>query len=146
VANAGSNNLSAYSVDSTTGVLSIITNLGPPVTNFFSTGITPQQVTIDPTGKFALVANAGSSGVSVYAIDQSTGRLAEVAGSPFASGTQPRRASVDPTARFVFVPNAGSNDVSVYQFNSTTGFLTPVAGSPFAAGLGPQFVTTVGTF
>jgi 6-phosphogluconolactonase (cycloisomerase 2 family) len=146
VANAGSSNISAYSVNSVTGVLSTIPNPGPPVSNFFSAGISPQQVTIDPTGKFALVANAGSSNVSVYAIDQAIGSLTQVAGSPFATGTQPHRVTVDPTATFVIVPNVGSNDVSVYQFNSTTGFLTPVAGSPFAAGVGPEFVATVGTF
>jgi 6-phosphogluconolactonase (cycloisomerase 2 family) len=146
VTNAGSSNISAYSVNTNTGVLSTIPNPGPPVSNFFSAGTTPRQVTIDPTGKFALVANAGSSSVSVYAIDQAIGSLTQVAGSPFATGgAQPQRVTVDPTATFVFVPNVGSNDVSVYQFNSTTGFLTPVAGSPFAAGVGPQFVTIVGT-
>lgn len=103
-------------------------------------------MTIDPTGTFAFVANAGSSNVSVYVIDQVTGRLTQVAGSPFAAGTQPQRVTVDPTGKFAFVPNAGSNNISVYQFNSTTGFLTPVPGSPFAAGTGPQFVKTAGTF
>jgi 6-phosphogluconolactonase (cycloisomerase 2 family) len=146
VANAGSSNLSAYSVIAGTGVLSIITNPGPPVTNFFGAGTSPQQVTIDPTGKFALVANSGSDDVSVYAIDQTTGELAEVAGSPFLAGDLPRRATVDPTGKFVFVPNTVSNNVSVYRLNSTTGFLTPVTGSPFPAGTGPQFVTTAGTF
>jgi len=146
VANAGSNNLSAYFVDALTGELSVITNPGQPVTNFFGAGSTPQQVTIDPSGKFALVANAGSINVSVYEINQTNGTLVEVTGSPFPSGGLSQRVTVDPTGKFVFVPNAGTNDVSVYQLNSTTGDLTPVAGSPFAAGTGPKFVTTAGTF
>ena len=95
---------------------------------------------------FTFVANAGSSNVSVYAIDQITGGLTQVAGSPFSSGTQPQRVKIDPAGKFVFVPNAGSDNISVYQLNAGTGFLTPVAGSPFATGPGPQFVTTAGTF
>jgi 6-phosphogluconolactonase (cycloisomerase 2 family) len=146
VANAGSGNLSAYSVNAGTGEFTIITNLGSLTPNFFDTGTTPQQVTIDPSGKFAIVANSGSDDVSVYEINQSTGELAQVSGSPFAAGTSPQRVTVDPTGKFVFVPNSGSGDVSVYQLSPTTGFLTPVAGSPFPAGTGPQFATTAGTF
>jgi 6-phosphogluconolactonase (cycloisomerase 2 family) len=148
VANAGSHNISAYSVNASTGVLTRITNPDPlaPDPNFFSAGTSPQRVTIDPTGRFAFVANSGSSNVSVYVIEQITGELTQVAGSPFAAGTQPQRVTADPTGKFVFVPNAGSNNVSAYRLNATTGFLTPVTGSPFAAGTGPRFVTTAGTF
>jgi 6-phosphogluconolactonase len=148
VANAVSGNLSAYRVDPGTGLLNPILNPDPgaPDNRFFGAGSTPQQVTIDPSGKFALVANAVSINVSVYEINQTDGTLVEVTGSPFPSGGGSQRVTVDPTGKFVFVPNAGTNDVSVYQLNSTTGFLTPVAGSPFKAGTGPQFVTTAGTF
>jgi 6-phosphogluconolactonase (cycloisomerase 2 family) len=148
VANAGSSNLSAYLVNTVTGVLTPITNPDPvaPDPNFFGAGSIPQQVTIDPSGKFALVANAGSNNVSVYAINQIDGRLAEVTGSPFPSEGLSQRVIVDPTGKFVFVPNAGTHNVSAYQLNSTTGFLTPVAGSPFPAGTSPLFATTAGTF
>jgi 6-phosphogluconolactonase (cycloisomerase 2 family) len=146
VANTGSDDISAYSVNAGTGVLTIIPNPGPPVTNFFGAGTSPQRVSIDPAGRFALVANAGSSNISVYAIDQITGELTQVAASPFAAGTQPQRVTVDPTGTFVFVPNAGSDNISVYQLHTATGFLTPVTGSPFAAGIGPRFITTAGTF
>jgi 6-phosphogluconolactonase (cycloisomerase 2 family) len=146
VANAGSANLSAYSVNPSTGVFTPIANPATPGIDFFSAGTTPQQVTIDPSGKFTLVANSGSGNVSVYVIDQTTGELAQVAGSPFAAGTSPQRVTVDPTGKFVFAPNSGSSNVSVYQLNSTTGFLTLVTGSPFPAGTGPRFATTAGTF
>ena len=146
VANSGSGDLSAYLVNTLTGELTVITNPGPPVTNFFDAGSIPQQVTIDPSGKFALVANAGSNSVSVYQINQIDGRLAEVTGSPFPSGGFSQRVIVDPTGKFVFVPNAGTHNVSAYQLNSTTGLLTPVAGSPFPAGTSPLFATTAGTF
>jgi 6-phosphogluconolactonase (cycloisomerase 2 family) len=146
VANSGSGDLSAYLVNALTGELTVIPNPGPPPTNFFGAGSIPQQVTIDPSGKFALVANAGSANVSVYEINQIDGRLTEVTGSPFPSDSSPQRVTVDPTGKVVFVPNFGTDNVSVYQLNSTTGFLTPVAGSPFPAGTSPLFATTAGTF
>jgi 6-phosphogluconolactonase (cycloisomerase 2 family) len=146
VANAGSANLSAYSVNPSTGVFTPIANPATPGIDFFNAGTAPQQVTIDSTGKFAIVANSGSDNVSVYEINQSTGELAEVAGSPFLAGDLPRRVTVDPTGKFVFVPNSGSSNVSVYRLNATTGFLSPVTGSPFPAGTGPRSATTAGTF
>jgi DNA-binding beta-propeller fold protein YncE len=146
VANSGSGDLSAYLVNTLTGELTVISNPGPPVTNFFDAGSIPQQVTIDPSGKFALVANAGDNTVSVYLVNTVNGILTEVPGSPFPSEGLSQRVIVDPTGKFVFVPNAGTHNVSAYQLNSTTGFLTPVAGSPFPAGTSPLFATTAGTF
>ena len=44
---------------------------------------------VDPTGKFAYVANYGSNNVSAYTIDATSGALKKVKGSPFAAGTGP---------------------------------------------------------
>jgi 6-phosphogluconolactonase (cycloisomerase 2 family) len=146
VANAGSSNISAYLANASTGEFTIITNLSSTTPIFFNARTAPQQVTIDPTGRFAPVAHSGSDDVSVYEINQRTGELAQVVGSPFPAGVSPSRVTVDSTGKFVFVPNSGANNVSVYQLNSTTGFLTPVTGSPFSAGARPRFASTASTF
>jgi DNA-binding beta-propeller fold protein YncE len=44
---------------------------------------------VDPTGKFAYVANYGAGNVSGFAINSTTGALTAVSGSPFAAGTNP---------------------------------------------------------
>jgi 6-phosphogluconolactonase (cycloisomerase 2 family) len=101
-------------------------------------------VTVDPTGKFAYVANSNSNNVSAYAINGITGALTPVAGSPFPnppSGLGGYSVTVDSTGQFAYVANVFSNNVSAYAINGITGALTPVAGSPVPAGGGPYSVT-----
>ena len=49
----------------------------------------PVSITVDSTGKFAYVANAGSNNVSGYTINSSTGALTSISGSPFTAGSGP---------------------------------------------------------
>ena len=46
---------------------------------------------------------SGASGFDAYTIDEHTGKLSAVAGSPFASGAAPDSAAVDASGRFVYV-------------------------------------------
>src|SRR6266849_4011020 len=133
-----SGNVSAYTIDSTTGALSPVP--GSP----FAAGSTPIAVAVDPSGKFAYVANANSTNVSAYTINNTTGALSPVPGSPFAAGAAPRSVAVDPSGKFAYVANqccnvfcSVSGSVSAYTIDSTTGALSPVPGSPFAAGTFP---------
>jgi len=89
-----------------------------------TTGTSPQGVAVDPTGRFAFVANGSSATVQAYAIDQSTGALTSVGTA--ATGTSPYGVAVDPTGRFVFVTNQSSNTVQAYTINQSTGALTSV--------------------
>jgi len=98
-ANSGSDDVSAYAVDAGTGALTRIdADPGTPGIQNFPAGILPFNVTVDPSGKFVYVANAGADNVSAYTINASTGALAEVAGSPFGAGSFPRSVTVDPRA------------------------------------------------
>jgi 6-phosphogluconolactonase (cycloisomerase 2 family) len=147
VANTGSNNVSVYIIDSTTGALTVVQNPALPVTNFFSTGTAPQQVTIHPSGNFAYVANATSGDVSAYTINQTTGVLAQIAGSPFPTGgTNPKRVTIDSAGKFAFVSNQNSDTIAVFSIDQTTGVLTAVIGSPFPTGDAPDQASTAGTF
>jgi len=81
--------VSAYTIDSTTGALSLVT--GSP----FAAGSGPRSVAVDPSGKFTYVANqcgvtcTVNGNVSAYTIDSTTGALTPVSGSPFAAGSFP---------------------------------------------------------
>ena len=77
VPNFGSNNISAYTIDATSGALTPVT--GSP----FSAGRGPYAVAVDPSGKFAYVANLDSNNVSAYTINAASGALTRVKGSPF---------------------------------------------------------------
>src|SRR5260221_8327752 len=100
---------------------------------------------VDPTAKFAYVANAGSSdgppffsNVSAYSIG-ANGALTPVPGSPFAAGTCPPSVAVAPPATFAYASTALHNNVSPYSIGAN-GALRPVPGSPFAAGTEPVSV------
>ena len=134
VANSGSGNVSAYTINSSSGALTGVS--GSP----FAAATTPKAVAVDPAGKFLYVANSGSANVSAYTINSSSGALTSI-GSPFAAGTTPSSVAVDPSGRFVYVANAGSANVSAYTINSSSGALTSIAGSPFSAGTTPVSLT-----
>ena len=129
VANASSNNVSMYTINSSTGTLSFI---GTVVA-----GTGPSSVTVDPFGKFAYVANSGSDNVSIYSIDATTGAL--TANGTATAGVQPGSATEDPTGKFAYVTNHGSGNISMYTIDRTTGALTNTG--MVAAGGSPASVT-----
>jgi len=142
VLNGGSNSVSAFSVDATSGVLAPVA--GSP----FATGNGPTSLAIDPTGRFVYVTNGGSGSVSGYAVDGTTGALTPLAGSPYPCGTGPRSLTFDNAGNFVYVANGGSGDISGFAISAVsglpdTGALTPVPGSPFASGVSLDAVTTL---
>jgi 6-phosphogluconolactonase (cycloisomerase 2 family) len=110
-----------------------------------SGGTSPQGIRVSPDGKFVIVANQGTSNVSVFSLDATTGALTEVSGSPFASGQQPGPVAIDPPTlagpapggKFVFVGNTGGNSLSAYTIDSA-GSLTPVSGTPIPLGANAQ--------
>ncbi len=131
-ANFTSNDMSAYTINASTGAL---TSVGPNV----AAGTSPIGVTVDPSGRFAYVANDSSNNVSAYTINASTGALTSV-GPNVAAGSQPYSVTVDSSGRFAYVANASSNNVSAYTINASTGALTSV-GPNVAAGSDPLSVT-----
>ena len=87
-------------------------------------------VTNDPSGRFLYALNCGancsgtgSGNIAAYKIDQLTGALTPIAGSPFATGQYPYSLAIDPTGHFAYVANAGSGNVYSYSINSKTGRL-----------------------
>jgi 6-phosphogluconolactonase len=130
VGNHVSNNVSGYVVSKTGALVEIA---GSP----FAAGGNPHTVVVTAPSKgkqYVLVANVGSSNISVYSVDSTTGALTQVSGSPFPTGFAPEAISLDPLNQFVYVGNYFSGDVYGYAINFTTGALSPVSGSPFPVG------------
>jgi len=135
VANAGSNDVSVYSIANDGGLAAVP---GSP----FVTGGGPSS---SGTGnalplKFVYVANSKSNNISGYSIDPSTGALTPLAGSPFAAGAGPSSLAVASGRVFRYTANTGSNNLSVFSIDSKTGALTPASGSPFPVGKSPSAV------
>lgn len=144
VANEGSNSISAFGINPSTGVLSAIS--GSP----FGTGTQPVSITSDPKGRFVYAINTSSNSITAYQVNSGDGTLSTIAGSPFLSGTNPVGVAVDPTGRFLYVANAQSSNINAFLINSVTGTLTPngsainVANTPTSMAMDPtgQFVFT----
>jgi 6-phosphogluconolactonase len=142
VANDVSNDVSAYTIDSTTGALTAL------VASPFAAGSNPTAVIVDPSGTFVYVANfngggtPGGNNISAYTINANTGALTPVTGSPFATGMNPSSVRTDPSGKFLYVTNENPtvNNVSAFTIDASTGALGPVTGSPFSAGHNPMSI------
>src|SRR5258708_33429545 len=98
VANRGNDTIGAYVIDGVTGALTPVPG-SPFPENPTIRGEFPWSVAVDPTGKFVYVANHYAANVRAFGIDQNTGALAHVPGSPFPAGGRPRALTVDPACR-----------------------------------------------
>lgn len=85
---------------------------------------------------------SGGSVLSGYSINNQTGGLTPVPGSPFNERLEGGLMAIDGQGKFLFVLNPTSDDVSMFQIDQTTGALTEVPGSPFAY---PSFVSSGST-
>ena len=123
-------NVSMYTINAATGALTSIGTV--------AAGTNPISVAVDPTGKFAYVANSGSNNVSMYTINATTGALTST--GAIDAGTGPTSVTVDPdpAGKFAYVANSGSNNVSMYTINATTGALTSIG--TIAAGSAPTSI------
>lgn len=114
----------------------------------FTAGLNPQQLIVDPTGRFLYVVNEQSQDITAFSINASIGALTELAGSPVAIGADPVTAGVDPSGRFLYVfANTIFNGSTVeflyeYTIDSAAGVLTPASSSPTVLGSGLGAVIT----
>jgi 6-phosphogluconolactonase (cycloisomerase 2 family) len=151
VANYNSQTVRVYQLDQSTGALTQAP--GSP----FQAGLSPQSVTADLTGQFVYVANGyhnGNGTVSAYSVDQSTGSLTPVPGSPFsvpmdqsksgfpAPGTMPCSVTVHTTnaGQALHVADSFQADIWEYVIDGTTGALALSPASPFSVPGGPYSV------
>lgn len=77
--------------------------------------------------------NTGTSNVSAYKLDPSTGSLTTVTGSPFTSNTGPTAIGTDRSGFFLYAANTGGGTgggISGWVINAD-GTLTAMTGSPF---------------
>src|SRR6266446_3448180 len=142
VANAGSDTVSAYAVDSSSGAL---TPLSPAT---FATGKGPSSIAVDPSLGYIYVANnGGSNDVSAFSVDIGTGLLTPLAGSPFPAGANPLSLALGPKAvgtdeiQFLYTANPDATNPSISGFNLIGAVPTPLSGSPFPLVVGPYIAT-----
>lgn len=173
------NMIYGFSVNETTGELTALDGF-PVSTGFVGAGLTNLElIAVDPLNKRLYVGNRGSSNITAYSIDDSTGAITPLSFSPISTVANERTIKVHPTgsplivgadtfASFVITsssaapaPNspyemptgvspaasamspsgdhyyAGGNSGNFfagYNVNAATGELTAISGSPFDSG------------
>jgi len=137
VANAGSNDVSAFRIDRATGVptplspVAYATGAGPSVVAIYY----PGGNLVQSRGGFLYVANAGgSSDISAFLIDGIRGGLTPVLGSPFPSGGNVRSLVFGAAGKFLYAADASGGTAAIYGFSvdPNTGALTRLGGLPLA--------------
>jgi 6-phosphogluconolactonase (cycloisomerase 2 family) len=81
-------------------------------------GSAPFAVAVDPSGRFAYVANKVSTNVSSFSLNQTTGALARIANET-TTGTAGRDITVDPTGRFVYTANDSNGKITAFKITSS---------------------------
>lgn len=119
--------VSSFAIDRSTGQLTLL--------NIVDTGRqNPVTVTVDPSGRFLVVANLDVPGTVITLPIRSDGSLGSIAGDIGFPGTpgphrtqqlgsQPHQAKFDPTGRWLVVANRGLDRVFVLTMDPSTGAL-----------------------
>jgi len=125
-----------YAINQTTGALTSTTG-GINATGINGTPAFFNSVAVVPSGKFAYAADGGafpagsfggSSNVSMYTINNTTGALTPIG---MITAEQPVSVAVDPSGKFAYAVNendapGSAGNVSIYTINATTGALASV--------------------
>ena len=126
VVNLSGNSISQYRVE-TDGSL---TAMAPATV---ATGLTPNSIAVDPSGRFAYVSNDDGT-ISQYSI-AIDGKLSPMVPATVLAGLSPSSVVVSPSGAYVYATNE-SRAISQYRIGLTGG-LIPLAPATALAGLTP---------
>jgi hypothetical protein len=132
--NRGSNNISAYSVNETTGALT-------PLPFSPIAGIPNERtVNVHPSGSPLIV---GGDAIASYLITSTTATPAP--GSPFPAGTNvsPGGSVLSQDGNYYYTGGNVGNFFAGFSVNAATGVLTPLPGSPFDTGNQTPYPTAI---
>jgi len=106
---------------------SVIKHEGSSVDPKRQQGPHAHSVNIDPSDRFALVADLGLDRVLVYAIDHARGAIERRGpGASVTPGSGPRHLAFHPNGRFAYLINELSSTVTVFTWDASTGALKEV--------------------
>lgn len=143
VTNWQSDKIDAYTINKTNGALTPIAGepYVPPNSNCSSCtlGGSAWGILTDRSGKYLIVPGYSDGGINVYSINQSTGALSLVPGSPFVDrqvygagdiGPNTYIGTIDAENHFYFNYDSADDDIAIFKFSPSTGKLTLVSHEP----------------
>ena len=130
----GSSGVSAFRIQSGTGALTPVP--GSPFRAGSGRSMVPPAalMAVDQTNRFLYVST--TTGIFAYTINQTTGVLTTIAGSPFGGSVKnPWAIVIAPTNSYLYeVDELDPSKIFGYSIDQAAGAITPLAGSPFSAG------------
>lgn len=129
--------LTVFTYDARHGTLAEIQNLSTlPDGQVKKSNYSCAEVMVHPSGKFLYGSNRGHNSITLFRIDERTGKVTLMDNTP-TGGRTPRNFNIDPSGRFLIAANQDSGNVVVFSIDSDTGHLTPTGqqleiGSPVA--------------
>ena len=91
-------------------------------------GNSTAEVQVHPSGKFLYGSNRGDNSISIFTIDEQTGKLT-AAGIEKTRGKTPRNFRIDPSGKFLLAAHQDSDSVVVFQIDPATGGLKATGSS-----------------
>lgn len=131
-----SSNTSVYSINQTTGELTVIGTASADL-GYYS------KIAFEPTGKFAYFFTHYNPNVYAYRIDAVTGKLTLI--STIVTGIiNVGDITIDKSGKYIYMSNHDSNNITAYRINATTGELTNI-GAFAVEGVGYIAIDPSGT-
>jgi 6-phosphogluconolactonase (cycloisomerase 2 family) len=102
----------------------------------YSTETGPQAIAVDPNGHYLYVAD-GSGFIDEFTIDETSGQLTPLSGSPIALTTTKPACGPFPTdiidylSKRLYTANSFDDSISGFNITSTTGTISQISGSPW---------------
>jgi 6-phosphogluconolactonase len=99
--------------------------------------VTSANVSVSVVCPNHVLYSAQPNTVAAFYVDDTTGSLVAVSGSPFPAGKNPLSIVLAPNGKFAYAINYGDSTLSAYSIDPITGALSVIAGSPYAIGAAP---------
>lgn len=130
VANSGTNDIFAFSINAD-GSLSAVTTSGGTTQFTIATGIGPTALLSDPSAKYIFALANGGSQITGYGMNHVTGLLTAVTAATVSTGANPVAFTIQSDGSqngdfWIFTSNFGGNSVSTFKLTYGTGTLTPM--------------------
>jgi 6-phosphogluconolactonase len=113
--------IAALGYEPATGTLSLIETT-PMLPADFGGASSGADIQVHPSGRFVYASNRGHDSITMFAVDQPTGRL-RVLGHRATQGRTPRHTAITPDGRLLLVANQDTDTVVVMPIDPATGML-----------------------
>jgi 6-phosphogluconolactonase len=91
-------------------------------------GFSTAEIRLAPSGAFLYGSNRGHDSISVFAVDQASGKLTFVSNTP-TGGRTPRGFAIEPGGGILVAGNQNSDTVVTFKIDRASGKLTPAGAS-----------------